>query len=341
MPADAFGFEVRAGWADYSRLALRTLLIDQLIALPVSLVMTSAGLPLGKSYVIASVYSQCIGALCTLSTSFFLPHLDRQTTGRGLAGVMALYFTCGLAGAEVARHLCAVLIGAGFDPDPAYISWAIGATMALLVGLVLTTVRRLRARIVSRELEALQARINPHFLFNTLNSIAALIREDPVRAETMTLRLSSLFRYTLTAPRRGLVTLNEEITIVEGYLAIEQERLGRRLEYRIDIDPDVQRWGLPALTLQPLVENAIKHGIAPEVSGGSVTVRGWADAGLVHIAITDTGGGNSRDGGTGEGLDNVRRRLFATFGPRARVTLSTASGATEAHVTFPKMEAET
>jgi two-component system sensor histidine kinase AlgZ len=340
MLIDAFGLEQRSGWPHYWRLAVRTLVLDQLIALPVALVMTAAGLPFGTSYLVASVYSQCIGALCATATSIFLRHLDRQTPVRAFAGAMALYFVCGVAGAELARRICGRLIGPGFDPDPAYASWAIGATMGVIVGLVLTIVRRLRTRAISRELEALQARINPHFLFNTLNSIAALIREDPARAESMTLRLSSLFRYTLTAPKRGLVTLEEELTIVQGYLAIEQERLGARLTCEVDVDPSILRWGLPALTLQPLVENAIKHGIAPAVGGGTIRVRGWADDGLVHIAITDSGSGHSREGGTGEGLDNVRRRLRATFGARSNVMLSAAPAATEAHVTFPMVEAK-
>jgi LytS/YehU family sensor histidine kinase len=300
--------------------------------------MMSTGLSFGTTYLIASIYAQSIGALCTIATCTFLPALDRQTPARGLAGVMGLYFVSGVLGADIARRLCARIIGPAFDPNPAYVSWAIGATMALLVGVVLTVMRQLRTRVVSTELDALQARINPHFLFNTLNSIAALIREDPARAESMTLRLSSLFRYTLTAPRRGLVTLDEELTIVQGYLAIEQERLGDRLRFTIDVDPALRRWGLPALTLQPLVENAIKHGIAPDVGGGSLAVRGWAEGDLLHIAITDTGKGQSRQSGTGEGLDNVTRRLRAALGSRSRVTLSTAAGATEAHVIIPMVD---
>lgn len=338
MLIDAHGYERQSGWRYYCRIALRTIALDQLIALPVSLIMTSAGIPFGKSYLIASIYSQSIGALCAVTTTLFLARLDRLTPARGLVGVMAVYFVCGVAGAEIARRICAAVVGRLFDPGPVYVSWAIGATMALVVGVVLTTVRHLRTRIVSTELEALQARINPHFLFNTLNSIAALIREDPARAERVTLQLSSLFRYTLTAPRRGLVTLDEELTIVEGYLAIEHERLGPRLVSAIEVDAGVRRWGVPALTLQPLVENAIKHGIAPAVGGGSVRVRGWTEGDLVHVTITDNGAGPSREAGTGEGLESVRRRLRATFGSRSSVTLSTVPGATEARVTFPMVE---
>lgn len=338
MKTDAFGFELPSGPRGHIRLAISAIILDQLIALPVALAMTSAGLLLADSFLIASIYSHVIGGLCTFTSAVFFPYLDRLSPPRGLAGVVALFFLSGVAGAEIARRVCGLVYGPGFNAGPPIVSWAIGATMALLVGVAVRTMRRLRTRVVSTELEALQARINPHFLFNTLNSIAALIREDPARAEAMTLQLSSLFRYTLTAPRRGLVTVDEELTIVEGYLAIEQERLGARLAYQLDVDPSVKSFRLPALTLQPLVENAIKHGIAPAVGGGSVRVRGWREGAHVHLSVTDTGEGVSNDGGTGEGLESVRRRLRATFGSAGTVSLRPGHGSTEAHVTFPATE---
>jgi LytS/YehU family sensor histidine kinase len=214
------------------------------------------------------------------------------------------------------------------------VSWAIGATIAVIVGLVLATVRHLRERVLATELQALQARINPHFLFNTLNSIAALIREDPQRAEAMTLQLSALFRYTLQAPRAGLVTLEEELTIVEGYLSIEQERLGNRLSYSVDVDPELLALRVPPLFLQPLVENAIKHGVAPNVRGGAVTVRGWLENGRLNLTVENTGSGEPQTGGTGEGIKNVRERLRGTFGATATLTLRRSDAGTQAHISF-------
>jgi two-component system sensor histidine kinase AlgZ len=339
LATDAFGFELRDGLRSYLRIGAQSVALNQIIALPVALVLTAAGVSFPASAVIASIYSHSVGTLCAASSVIVFPWLDRVTPGRSLAGLVALYFLSGVTGAEIARRLCGGIYGSEFQAGPAYVSWAVGATMAILIGAALRTVRRLRARLVSTELEALQARINPHFLFNTLNSIAALIREDPVRAEAMTLQLSSLFRYTLTAPRRGLVTLDEELTIVEGYLAIEQGRLGPRLTYTIDVDPPLRDYRLPALTLQPLVENAVKHGIASALRGGSVRVRGWSEGGRVHITIADTGTGDAAQGGTGEGLENVRRRLRATFGAGTSVTLTVDGGTTEARVTFPAREA--
>jgi hypothetical protein len=333
---DAFGFEILVPTRRTVRaVLLRTLIINQLIAVPVALVLTSALGDFLDKLVIATVYSQTIGLLCGLSSCWTIGWLDAQTPWRGQAGIMTQYFVCGVIGAEIARRLCAVIYGPGFDAGPPVVSWAIGATIALLVGGMMMTMRQLRKKVISTELEALQARINPHFLFNTLNSIAALIREDPVRAENMTLQLSALFRYTLQAPRAGLVTLGEELVIVQGYLAIEHERLGARLTSEVDVDAALHDERLPALTVQPLVENAIKHGIATGVAGGSVKVRGWREGDLVHLTIVNTGTGQTRAAGTGEGLDSVRRRLHATFGARSSVTLTSAPGATEARVTFP------
>ena len=337
---DAFGFEMPADARGYARLAGRTFLLDQLIALPVALAMTSAGMSFWRSYGIASMYAQAIGALCATFTAVFQPWLDRLSPRTGRLGVIALYFIAGVSGAEIARRLSLLVFGPAISASPPYISWAIGATVALLVGLALTVVRHLRARVLSTELEALQARINPHFLFNTLNSIAALIREDPARAEAMTLRLSSLFRYTLTAPRRGLVRIDEEMSIVEGYLAIEQERIGPRLSYDIQVDPAVNGFMVPALTVQPLVENAVKHGIAAAMNGGAVRVRGRRDGPRILLTVTDTGGGTHESGGTGEGLENVRRRLRATFGSGGILALERRDGTTEARITFPAIHGE-
>jgi two-component system sensor histidine kinase AlgZ len=314
-------------------LVARTLLFNELIALPVALAMASVNGEFVRDLAIASLYSQTIGILSLLVSMMTFHRVEPLPPGRRLAAVGGQYFVTGVIGAEIARRLTSVVFpwaqGGGVVA-----SAAVGATVAVFVGVILITVRQLRARLVSTELEALQARINPHFLFNTLNSIAALIREDPARAEAVTLQLSALFRYTLQAPRQGLVSLEDEITIVEGYLGIEQERLADRLTYELDVDPSLLGLRVPALVLQPLVENAIKHGVAESVRGGAVRVRGWREQDRVHLSVTDTGDGVSTAQGTGEGLDSVRKRLRATFGPDARLTLTSSNGLTEARLSF-------
>jgi two-component system, LytTR family, sensor histidine kinase AlgZ len=332
---DPFAADNRPMRRNIGPVFLRTIVINQLIALPIGLVLTTTGGSFLGLLTVATVYSQTIGLLCAITGFLTMRWLDSLPPLRAQFAVMAQFFACGVGGGELARRICGALYGPDFNPGPPLLSWAIGATIALLVGLVLMTMRQLRARVVATELQALQARINPHFLFNTLNSIAALIREDPERAEAMTLRLSALFRYTLQAPRGGLVTLGEELTIVEGYLAIEQERLGSRLTTDLNVDAGLHGHRIPALTLQPLVENAIKHGVATGVAGGTVSVRGWREGDVVHLTVVNTRGDEPRSDGAGEGLDNVRQRLRATFGARSAVTLRAGADSTEAHVTFP------
>ena len=317
-----------------SRRIGRTVLINQLVAIPVSLVMTAGEGAFAINLLIASIYSHIIGLSCLAGAMVVVPSFPPTDGWRSRLVITAQFFVCGAGGAEVARRLCAYLFPEWFRSEHPLVSWAIGATIAVIVGFVLATVRHLRARVLSTELEALQARINPHFLFNTLNSIAALIREDPQRAETMTLQLSALFRYTLQAPRAGLVTLEEELTIVEGYLAIEQERLGDRLSYTVDVEPGLLGLRLPPLVLQPLVENAIKHGVASSVEGGSVSVRAWQDEAIVHITIDNTGTGPGAGDGTGEGISNVRERLRRTFGRTAALTLRHVGAGARAHISF-------
>lgn len=322
----------------YGAIAVRTLVVNQLIAMTVALAMTSVNGAFVPNLAIAALYSNLIGALCLVASVGTLRRIEALPSALRLPAVVGLYFAAGIVGAEAARRLALVVFPWSREGG-VLASVAVGATVSVIVGVLLVTMRQLRARVTSTELEALQARINPHFLFNTLNSIAALIREDPQRAEAVTLQLSALFRYTLQAPRQGLVSLEEELEIVSGYLAIEKERLAERLSHRIDVDEQLMRVRVPPLVLQPLVENAIKHAIADSVQGGEVRIRGWREGDRVHLSVSDTGGGPGSAAGTGEGLDNVRRRLRATFGADASVTLAGAGGVTEARLTFRDLEA--
>ena len=328
-----FGFSV-AERPSLVRLVLRTLAISQVIALPIGLAMTSVGGSFGRMLLIATIYSQTIGITCSVLNWLAYPLSRNMAEGRRRLLLLVQYFAWGAAGAEIARRLAPMIAGPYVDAGHVAVSWAIGAVVAVMVGVILMLVHQLRARVVAREFEALQARINPHFLFNTLNSIAALIREDPLRAEAMTLNLSSLFRYTLQAPRQGLVTLAEEMTIVEGYLSIEQERLGERLRYRLEIDAALLPIRVPALAVQPLVENAIKHGIADSLVGGDIIVRGTQQGPTVSIEVINSGDGHGTRDGLGEGLDSVRRRLRTAMGSSATVTVERQGGLTCARIQF-------
>ncbi len=174
--------------------------------------------------------------------------------------------------------------------------------------------RNLEAESESR-LEALQARIRPHFLFNSMNTIASLTRSDPALAEQVVEDLADLFRVTLAEVRR-LVALQDEIEHVRRYLNIEKLRLGERLGVDWALQDPPPALHLPALTLQPLLENAIYHGIEPLPAGGTIRVEGRAHEGEYRIAISNPRPRGSAEATRGSrmALDNVRQRLAAAFG---------------------------
>ncbi|MBK9315066.1 MAG: histidine kinase [Acidobacteria bacterium] len=190
------------------------------------------------------------------------------------------------------------------------------------------------------ELRALRAQLNPHFLFNALTTIGYLIQTSPERALDTLMRLTGLLRAVLREPTGDFATLGEEIDLVESYLAIERARFEERLRVKIDVPNELRSMPVPPLVIQPIVENAIKHGIAPLKSGGEVTVTARLDAGKAEsepvnskicITIRDTGKGTTEmDLETGRrlgvGLTNVEKRLNRYYGPDASLEFESAPG---------------
>jgi two-component system LytT family sensor kinase len=185
------------------------------------------------------------------------------------------------------------------------------------------------------ELRALRSQINPHFLFNALTTIGYLIQTSPTRALDTLMRLTSLLRGVLRSEGE-LTTLGRELDLVEAYLDIERARFDERLRVRIEVSPALRTIRVPPLVLQPLVENAVKHGIAPERRGGEVVVTARIEhphnaAPLLAVVVQDTGAGASaaalRHGReTGVGLKNVERRLVCQYGEEASLVLRSAPG---------------
>jgi two-component system, LytTR family, sensor histidine kinase AlgZ len=175
------------------------------------------------------------------------------------------------------------------------------------------------AAVTKAQVAALQARIRPHFLFNSMNTVAALVRVDPAAAERTIEDLSELFRAALGEHGTGDGTLAEELALVDRYLAIEQLRLGERLRVRRELDTLPPTFPLPRLLLQPLVENAVRHGIQPLREGGEVILRGLQGPDGIVIEIDNPRAGEPTPSGHGHGLDNVRQRVAYRYGPRARV----------------------
>jgi two-component sensor histidine kinase len=179
-------------------------------------------------------------------------------------------------------------------------------------------------------LRALQVQMNPHFLFNTLNTIAEMISAYSKKAEQLVINLSKLFRYTLASSERKNVTLAEELEMIKTYLAIEKERFGKRLEYSIDVQGDPSKINTLGLILQPIVENAIKHGIGPKAAGGQIKVFCRIENQKTYIKVSDTGcgfGNSPNKDGTGHGLKNIKERLNIVYGESAKLSCSNEDGA--------------
>jgi two-component system LytT family sensor kinase len=174
---------------------------------------------------------------------------------------------------------------------------------------------QLEARLARAELQFLKAQLQPHFLFNTLNTVAALIESDPRGAEKMLSDLGDLLRRSLDS-NEGEVPLSREVEFLERYIGIQKVRFGDRLRARIDVDPGVEGVEVPSMILQPLVENAITHSIAPRREGGSVEVRAFREGNRVRLQVIDDGQGIVDDHPRPDriGLGNTRARLERMFG---------------------------
>ena len=189
-------------------------------------------------------------------------------------------------------------------------------------------VARLETRLTAARLGKLQAQLQPHFLFNTLNSIGGLLYDDPETADRMITGLSDLLRRTLESPKDDEVTLRQEIATLEDYLGILQVRYGGRLRYEIDVDPATWSAKVPFFLLQPLVENAVKYAVEPRREGGTIRVRAAHVGSGVEIRVEDDGPGvkSGQPSGSGTGLSNTRQRLALLYGDAARLDLTEPTG---------------
>jgi signal transduction histidine kinase len=185
------------------------------------------------------------------------------------------------------------------------------------------------------QLQALKSQLNPHFLFNCLNSVRALIAEDPDRAAAMVTGLSELLRYSLVSHRRDTVTLAEELAIVDEYIALERMRFEERLRIERDVAADALSARVPPMLVQTLVENAVKHGIADAVAGGVIVLRAAIVGEQVEISVTNTGAFKPAVDGRGEGLRNARERLRLLYGAAASLVVGSRGASTVASVLVP------
>lgn len=183
---------------------------------------------------------------------------------------------------------------------------------------------RLESKLAQAQLQALKMQLHPHFLFNTLHSISALMYRDVHRADRMVGHLGDLLRMTIESEAEQEVPLCEEIALLEKYLQIEQIRFEDRLTVRIDVEPDVETALVPNLVMQPLVENALKHGVGARPAPGCVEVRAWREGERLCLRVRDDGPGlaaGAARNGLGVGLANTRARLDRLYGPHAELRL--------------------
>jgi LytS/YehU family sensor histidine kinase len=196
---------------------------------------------------------------------------------------------------------------------------------------------RLAAQLAEARLGALRMQLNPHFLFNSLNAITVLVRDRNTRdASHMLELLSGVLRQVLQSGKRQHVTLDEELCFIEKYLAIEQVRFSDRLQVRWSIEPAVRDALVPEFILQPLVENAIRHGVAQRSEAGLIEITGRASTGEVELSVRDDGPGYRPMSNTGVGHANTRVRLETLYGKAGQLQVFNAGGGgTLATVRFP------
>jgi len=175
--------------------------------------------------------------------------------------------------------------------------------------------------VLEAKLKMLQAQIEPHFLFNTLSNVVSLIDTQPVRGKAMLLDLTKYLRTSLSRTLPDKTMLDQEIEMIEAYLNIQKMRMDERLKFKIDVPDLLRRQYFPPMLLQPLVENALKHGLEPKVEGGEIMISAAKENNIMRIEVADTGMGFSDFNKAGVGIANVRERLALLFGEKGSLTI--------------------
>jgi len=314
-----------------------------------------------EAFAVALLFSCIIGPML----GFVMPRVARRVACRftfpfDWAVLIATMIGIALVGsfaAIVVLYEIGYLHGAGIIA-----TWLTGSLKASIVitlafGIFVTVLETMRARLneatvalaqkerdeaearrlaAEAQLASIESRVQPHFLFNTLNSIAALVHIDPAGAERMTGQLAALLRSSLDSTAVPLVTLDDELSVVRAYLDIERVRFGDRLRYAVDVPNGAGRLQIPRMALQTLVENSVKYAVSPRREGASITVRAAASNGRVRVTVEDDGPGfDPHARPDGHGLDLLERRLRMLFGDRAALNVESGSGRSAVTLDLP------
>jgi signal transduction histidine kinase len=377
-PASVPSTALKAAWLRIRSRGLRTVSFVVIMCIGIALLLTAMD---GGRFWIKLVYSLCIGGVCTaindavrlgmawtndrMRAARGLP-IDDAGFGNGWRGIVPAALLAMLLGPLFGQGLGDLLTGYSSTSLFSLESSSTRITLVLSVlgtGVavaVLSTLERLssaRAQAEAAErlaaetrLRLLQSQLEPHMLFNTLANLRVLIGLDPPRAQAMLDRLIAFLRATLDASRTATFTLASEFEHCADYLALMTVRMGPRLSVRLDLPPELSAVQVPPLLLQPLVENAIKHGLEPKVAGGRIEVSARLEAGALRLSVRDTGVGLSPSAvevqatasptatpGSSFGLEQVRTRLATLYGSAARLTLQAATDAEGGVVAFIRM----
>jgi len=305
---------------------------------------TKARMPTADDLVSMLIVANAIGF--TLHAMFIVTGrlgVDRWARNQGIVFTVAYYTVLSTLGVFIGFTVVAL----AFDPNA--LNWITQprwiAAMGVMSGIISSIMaaiffsrakqahataelerERTRAERVEREatlanLRALQAQIEPHFLFNTLANVTSLIDREPATAKRMLDSFIRFLRASLAATRMEHTTLSDEAELIAAFLQVLQVRMGSRLRYTVDVPADLGAFTLPPMLLQPIVENAIRHGLEPKVEGGEVAFRARREGGDVVIEIADTGVGFAPTTRGGVGLANLRDRLKLLYGDRAALAI--------------------
>jgi sensor histidine kinase YesM len=313
----------------------------------------------GRTLLVAFIYCTLI-ALPSIALLTRISHRYTERFPRLVVLIQALVLVATAIAGSFAAGLVFQMIGLvprgwywielrGVLPFSILISLMIGMSMATYETLrykLQATALELRTRQVEQEraykllaearLSALESRIHPHFLFNTLNSIAALIPRDPQLAEDTVGKLASLLRFSLNANQSGLVPLRQELKIVRDYLEIEKTRFGSRLMYQIAAPAALDEVKVPPLSLQSLVENSVKHVVSKRQQGATIQIVAGEDSGRVILEVIDDGPGFALEAITPEhGIGNLIARLELLFGAEGRLEVTRVDEKTAVRISFP------
>ncbi len=333
-----------------------TLIFNSLIAVfftAIASMFSASAIDLAKVFRVNLIISNCIGFTMGYALQFLTRFLStrRLLTGKPSLGITLLYMLVSIGCTLVGYAIAAAILGWSnwrvwlFTPKNIAVISVFCMVISVVVLLVMQAshsrlqsessaasaeaeLERSRKELATAELKTLRAQVEPHFLYNSLAHVTTLIDQDPAKAKLMVERLIALLRSNVEGSRDNASTLGRELAGVENYLGILKIRMGARLEFNVNADDEARNVIVPPMVLQPLVENAIKHGIEPKVDGGRIDVEAHVVGNAARIEIRDNGlgFGVSQSASTGTGLANLKARLKATCGERAKLAIGETPG---------------